>query len=175
MGSMIDPENVGKHQHHHISAEEVRQHAGPWLIAIGVAIKSFLALATAVGLEFWGAQGMHDWIGMQIERHHLNPDHGFFATLMKHTGHGDVHTVAAVLVVYASVHGAEAWGLWRDKPWASWLGCIGAALYLPVDGVVLWDHPSWITASVVIINLLVVLILAWNIRRLRARNLPGAS
>ncbi len=164
---MNDPSHVG--EHHHISAKEVRQHAGPWLIAIGVAIKSFLALATAIGLEFWGAQRMHDWIGMQIERHHLNPEHGFFATLSQQTSHGTVHLVAAVLVIYASVHGAEAWGLWRDKAWASWLGCVGAALYLPVDGLALWHHPNWITAAVVVINVLVVLVLGWNIRNLRSR------
>ena len=168
---MVDPDNTGEH---HLSAKEVRQHAGPWLIAIGVAIKSFLALAIAVGFEIWGAQRMHDWIGMQIERHHLNPEHGFFATLMQQTSHGTVHLVAAVLAIYASVHAAEAWGLWRDKAWASWLGCVGAALYLPVDGLALLHHPNWITASVVIINLLVVLVLGWNIRALHARRIAAA-
>ena len=164
---MTDPDQYGKH---HISAKEVRQHAGPWLIAIVVAIKSFLALAIAIGFELWGAQRMHDWIGMQIERHHLNPEHGFFATLLHQTSHGTVHLAAAVLIVYACVHGAEAWGLWRDKAWASWLGCVGAVLYLPVDGLALWNQPNWITASVVVINVLVVLVLAWNIRRLRNRS-----
>ncbi len=163
---MTDPDHAARH---HLSAQEVRQHAGPWLIAGVVAIKSLLALTLAIGFELWGAQRMHDWIGMQIERHHFNPEHGFFATLMQETSHGTVHLAAAVLVIYACVHGAEAWGLWRDKPWASWLGCVGAALYLPIDGVALWNHPGWITAAVVIINVLVVLVLGWNIRRLRAR------
>jgi len=155
--------------HHHISAKEVRQHAGPWVIAVAVALKSFLALAIAVGLEVWGAQRMHDWIGMQIVRHHLNPDHGFFAELSRLTSHGTVHPAAALLVLYACVHGAEAWGLWRDKAWASWLGCVGAALYLPVSGRAVWNAPNWITVTVVAINVGVVLVLAWNIRALRAR------
>lgn len=166
MDSMSDSDHAAKH---HISAKEVRQHAGPWLIAVGVAIKSFLALATAVGLELWGAQRMHNWVGLEIVRHHLNPDHGFFAFLMHQTSHGTVHLVAAILVVYGSVHGAEAWGLWRDKPWASWLGCVGAALYLPVDVTALVNDPGWITAAAVIINIIVVLVLAWNIRSMRAR------
>jgi uncharacterized membrane protein (DUF2068 family) len=154
---------------HHLTAKEVRQHAGPWLIALGVAIKSFLALVTAVGLEIWGAQRMHDWVGMQIERYRLNPEHGFFATLMQQTDHGTVHLLVALLVAYATVHGAEAWGLWRDKPWASWLGCDGAMLYFPVDIAELWRHPGWLTVSLVVVNVLVVLILGWNIRNLRAR------
>lgn len=167
MDSMSDPDHAARH---HLNAQEVRQHAGPWLIAIGVAIKSFIALAIAVGLEIWGAQRMHDWVGMQIVRHHLNPDHGLFATLMHQTSHGAIHLVAAILVAYAGVHGAEAWGLWRDKPWASWLGCVGAALYLPVDITALVEHPGWITVAAVLINICVVLVLAWNIRNLSARN-----
>ena len=167
MDSMNDPDNAGKH---HLSAKDVRQHAGPWLIAVVVAIKSFLALATAIAIELWGAQRMHDWIGMVIESHQLNPDHGFFAELMRLTSHGTVHAAAALLAIYAIVHGAEAWGLWRDKAWASWLGCVGAALYLPVTGLALWNEPNWITITAVVINLLVVLVLVWNIRRLRTRN-----
>ncbi|HTA64182.1 MAG TPA: DUF2127 domain-containing protein [Xanthomonadaceae bacterium] len=172
MDSLSGPDPV---THHHLSKQEVRQHAGPWLIAIGVACKSFLALATALGLEIWGTRRMHDWVGIQIERHHLNPEHGFFAELMRQTSHGPgtVHLVAAVLVAYASVHGAEAWGLWRDKPWASWLGCIGAALYLPVDVTALVSNPGWITASVVAINVIVVVVLGWNIRNLRRHRAVG--
>lgn len=170
MDSLSGPEQVNEHE---ITPEEVREHAGPWLIAIGVAIKSFLALVIAAGLEIWGAQRMHDWIGMQIERHHLNPEHGFFATLMHEMSQGNVHLVALVLVAYAGVHGAEAWGLWKDKPWASWLGCVGATLYLPVDVAAMITNPHWITIGVVIINVLVVLVLAWNIRRLRARHPIG--
>ena len=173
MDSLSGPEQVD--EHHHLTEKDVREHAGPWLIAIGVAIKSFLALTIAVGLEIWGAQRMHDWIGLQIERHHLNPEHGFFATLLRETSHGTVHLVAVVLVLYAGVHGAEAWGLWKDKPWASWLGCIGAALYLPVDVTAMVAHPNWITALVVGINVFVVLVLAWNIRRLRHRSPPAVQ
>ena len=35
--------------------------------------------------------------------------------------------------------------------------CVGAALYLPVDGLALLNSPGWITATVVIVNVLVVL------------------
>jgi uncharacterized membrane protein (DUF2068 family) len=170
MDSMSEPDRT-RQQHHHLSAKEVKQHAGPWLIAVVVLIKSLLALATAVGLEVWGAQRMHDWIGMQIERHHLNPDHGFFAEMMRLTSDGSsVHVAALVLTIYACVHGAEAWGLWKDKPWASWFGAIGASLYLPVTGLALWHHPNWITIAAVAINIGVVLVLAWNIRALRTRS-----
>ncbi len=157
-------------QHHHLSAREVKQHAGPWLIAVAVLIKSLLALATAFGLELWGAQRMHDWIGMEIERYNLNPDHGFFAELMHRTSEGSVHVAALLLVVYALLHGVEAWGLWKDKAWASWFGAIGASLYFSVTGFAVWNSPNWITIAIFAINIGVVWVLVWNIRALRARN-----
>jgi hypothetical protein len=52
-----------------------------------------------------------------------------------------VHLAAAVAALYGIVHLVEGWGLWRAKAWASWLGCITAALYLPFDIYAL-RHPS---------------------------------
>lgn len=173
MDSRSDVDHVT--EHHHFDRKEVRQHAGPWLIAIGVVIKSLLALAIAAGLEIWGAGRMHDWIGLQIERHHLNPEHGFFATLMGWISTGNVHKVAAALVFYAILHGLEAWGLWKDKPWASWGGCMIAAAYLPLDVTAMFTHPNWITLGIVLINVGVVLVLGWNIRRLQRRKLAAIA
>jgi uncharacterized membrane protein (DUF2068 family) len=168
MDSMSGPDGATKHRHH-LSGHEVRQHAGPWLIALGVLVKSLLAIATAIGLEVWGAKRMHDWIGLQIERYRLNPDHGFFAELMRRTSDGNVHIAALALVVYAVLHGAEAWGLWKDKAWASWLGVAGASFYLSITGFAVWNRPNWITLAALAINVIVVLVLAWNIRALRTR------
>ena len=39
------------------------------------------------------------------------------------------------------------WGLWRAKAWASWLGCIAAALYLPFDIYALATHRHWLATS----------------------------
>ena len=174
MDSMSDPDRTSQ-PHHHLSAQEVKQHAGPWLIALAVLLKSLLAVATAIGLELWGAQRMHDWIGMQIELRHLNPDHGFFAELMRLTSDGNVHMAALGLTVYALLHGAEAWGLWKDKPWASWFGAIGATLYFSVTGLALWNHPNWLTIAAFAINVIVVLVLVWNIGRLRTRTSSDAN
>ena len=53
------------------------------------------------------------------------------------------------------------------KAWASWLGCIAATLYLPLDLYALWRHPGWPAIAVLAINLLVVWVLARDIRRRR--------
>ena len=67
---------------------------------------------------------------------------------------------AAVAAAYGLLHLVEAWGLWRGRRWASWLGCISAAIYLPVEAIALLRDPGWVPLIVVAINLSIVWILA---------------
>ncbi len=59
----------------------------------------------------------------------------------------------------------EAWGLWRARAWASWLGCIGSAAYLPLEVDALYRHPGWPTAALLVVNLVIVWVLWRDIRR----------
>ncbi len=141
------------------------------LIALLVALKSLLAVFIAVGLEVFGPLRMRQGIGLLIERFHWNPDSKFLVWLLGQMNSQSFHLAAVIILVYACVHGAEAFGLWFDQRWASWFGCVGAALYLPVDTLALWHHRNWIAASIVFINVLVVFVLARNIRNIAARRL----
>ena len=80
---------------------------------------------------------------------------------------GSVHLAAGVALLYGIVHLVEGWGLWRAKAWASWLGCIAAAAYLPFDIYAFAVHRHWLEAAVVAINLLVVWVLARDLRKRR--------
>jgi uncharacterized membrane protein (DUF2068 family) len=143
------------------------------VIALLVAGKSVLALSIAVGLEILGPQHMRRWIDALSGRFHWNPDSKILQWLFAQMNPHSFHIAAAVIVLYACVHGAEAFGLWLDQIWASWFGCMGAALYLPFDLLALWHHPHWFAATVVLINVLVVFVLGRNIRNLRLRRLAG--
>ena len=97
----------------------------------------------------------------------LDPNHGALPTLLHAVNPGAVHLAVVVVMLYAALRIAEAWGLWRAKAWASWLGCIGTAAYLPLDGFALYHHRGWHTWAVVIVNVLVVAILARDLFRRR--------
>ncbi len=58
-------------------------------------------------------------------------------------------------------------GLWRVKAWASLLGCVSAAIYLPFDIYAIIHHPGWPSWSVLAINLLVVAVLTRDLIRRR--------
>ncbi len=137
-------------------------HAHPGLHAIALVemVKGGLALLAASGLELIGPAPLQRWVHALIARFQLNPDHGAMAWLAQAINPGAVHLAAAAVLLYGVVHMIEGWGLWRAKVWASWLGCVTAALYLPFDIYAFATHHLWLEAVVVLINLIVVWVLA---------------
>ena len=142
-------------------------HPGLHVIAVVEAVKGALALVAASGLELLGPAPLQRWLAELIAHFQLDPDAGAMAWLAHAINPGSVHLAAGVALLYGIVHLIEGWGLWRPKAWASWLGCIAAAAYLPFDIYALAVHRHWLEAAVVAINLLVVWVLARDLRKRR--------
>jgi uncharacterized membrane protein (DUF2068 family) len=134
-------------------------HPGLHVIAIVEAVKGALAVMAASGLELIGPASLQRWVHELIDRFQLDPDHGAMSWLASAIGPDSVHFAATVALFYGLAHLTEAWGLWRAKAWASWLGCLSAAAYLPFDLYALSRHRGWLPLTVVAINLLVVWVL----------------
>jgi len=79
------------------------------------------------------------------------------------------------MLAYGVLHLVEAWGLWRARAWASWLGCISASLYLPFDGYAIVHHPGWAAWAVLVVNLVVVFVLARDLFRRRPATHAGPA
>ncbi len=142
-------------------------HPGLHIIALIEAVKGVLAVVAGSGLVILGPAPLQHWVRILIARFQLDPEHGALAVFGESISRGTVHWAAAVVTAYGILHLVEAWGLWRARIWASWLGCLTAALYLPLDLFALSKHPGWPTISVLAINLIVVWVLARDIRRRR--------
>jgi uncharacterized membrane protein (DUF2068 family) len=144
-----------------------RAHPGLRMIALIEAIKGLLALSAASGLEIIGSAPLKRWVHALINEFQLDPQHGAMAWLAGAISPGSVHFAAAAVAAYAILHLIEAWGLWRDKAWASWLGCIAAAIYLPFDVYALVRHPGWVSVAVLAVNVLIVWVLARDLVKRR--------
>jgi uncharacterized membrane protein (DUF2068 family) len=72
--------------------------------------------------------------------------------------------LAAGALFYALVRFAEALGLWYDKRWASWVGFLGAAAYLPYEIVHMIGRPSWLTFGFIVVTGGAVAFLAYHLR-----------
>lgn len=142
-------------------------HPGLHVIAVVEAAKGALAVLAASGLELLGPAPLLRWVHELTVRFQLDPDHGAMAWLANAISPHAVHLAAAVALSYGLLHLVEAWGLWRAKRWASWLGCLGAAAYLPFDLHALFNHPGWLSVAVVAINLIVVWVLARDLLKRR--------
>ena len=141
------------------------RHPGLHVIALLEASKAMLALLAATGLEILGPQPLRDGVNALIRRFSLDPDHGTLPSLLNMISPDAVHLAAAGMLAYALLHFVEAWGLWRAKAWASWLGCLTASIYLPFDVFAIVRHPGWASWLVLVINLVVVYVLARDLRK----------
>lgn len=144
-------------------------HAHPGLHAVALveAAKGLLALIGASGLELIGPASLRHWVELLIARFQFDPDRGAFAWLQQSINPESVHFAAAAIAAYGLLHLVEAWGLWRARAWASWLGCITAMLYVPFEIQALVRHPGWLELAVLSINLVVVWVLARDLFRRR--------
>jgi uncharacterized membrane protein (DUF2068 family) len=142
-------------------------HPGLHVLALFEGLKGLLALIAAASLEVLGPQPLRNLIAGLIARFNLDPDHGTLPSLLNAISPGAVHLAVAVVTLYAIWRLVEAWGLWRAKAWASWLGCVGTAAYLPLDLYALYHHPGWHTWAVLAINIAVVAILARDLFKRR--------
>lgn len=142
-------------------------HPGLHAIAIFEASKGLLALLAASGLEILGPAPLQRWLHELMGHLQLDPHHGAMQWISSAVNPDSVHVAAGIALVYALLRFVEAWGLWRLRTWASWLGCISAAMYLPLDVYAIVQHPGWLSVAVFAINLIVVWVLARDILKRR--------
>ncbi len=129
-------------------------------VALFEAAKGALAMLAAASLLAFPPETLRGWLELALRRLHLIPDRGPSPSMLGAITAERVHVVAAVIAAYGLLRFIESWGLWRHRLWASWVGAVGAALYLPFELHALWRHPHWLPATILAINLLVVWVLA---------------
>jgi uncharacterized membrane protein (DUF2068 family) len=103
-----------------------------------------------------------------VGRLHLNPGSRYptiFLSLMSHPSDARLWAIGGSAATYAAMRFAEAYGLWRQRVWAKWLGVWSGAIYIPVEVYEAVVHPSAIHIGLAIANALIVLYLANSIRR----------
>src|SRR6266498_841061 len=59
-------------------------------------------------------------------------------------------------LAYSALRFAEAYGLWRARPWAEWIGIVSGCVYLPVEVVALVRRPTILKAILLVLNALLV-------------------
>ena len=142
-------------------------HKGLRAIALFEAAKGLFALLVAGALAAIGPDALQHELERILARFGVDAERTGTAMLDAITPQ-TLHIAIGVAVIYAGMRLLEGWGLWRHRAWASWLGVIGATAYLPFEIYALWQHPDWMTWGVFLLNLMIVLVLARDLRRRRS-------
>jgi uncharacterized membrane protein (DUF2068 family) len=97
----------------------------------------------------------------------INPDRRFFQSLLRSVGGltpGSLRLIALLIFLYAAIRFVEAGGLWLEKEWAEWFALISGAIYTPIAVYELVRHPTGFKWTFLILNLMIVIYLAWLLR-----------
>ena len=152
-----------------------RPDSGLQAVAVFECSKGLLALLAAGGLEMIGPRVLRAWLHDAGAVLGLDARHEAIATLSRALNPESIHVAAGIAALYAAMRLVEAWGLWHARAWASWLGCIGAAVYLPLDLYALFAHPGWLSVTVLAVNVWVVWVLARDLIARRRHAIPAAA
>ncbi len=168
----MDFTRLGLSRRHPVAARGSRR--GLRTIATFEAAKGVLVLVVGLGLlslVHYSAQHLGEEI---VRRFHLNLAHHYpriFIDAITHIGDAHLRLLALAALLYSALRFIEAYGLWRLRAWAEWLGIISGGIYLPLEVYELIEHATAVKAGVLIVNLGIVGYLVWV--RWRRRGRPG--
>ena len=131
-------------------------------IAIFEATKGVAALAGLIGVLDLLQHDARAMVMTLIGRFGLDPEARYpsmllhYADLLPET---NLQILLALGGTYISMRLVEATGLWLGKVWGEYLGALSGGIYIPFELVHWADDPTWLNASIVLLNVVIVGIL----------------
>ncbi len=157
--------------------------AGLRTVALVEALKGVLAL---IGAYVFIRMIRHDVDFGDAAEHilfffHIDPNrhlpHQFLDAVDKLSS-TSIGMILGIAIAYTTLRFLEGYGLWRQRVWAEWLAIISGCLYIPVEVWKLIRHPNELHWIILVINILVVLYIAWvrwdEIKAARAAHLEAS-
>jgi uncharacterized membrane protein (DUF2068 family) len=133
-------------------------------------IKGLVVLLAGFGVLSLVHRDAWDVAESFLEWLHISPDAHYaqvFLNLADKVTDTKVWMVAVGAMMYSCLRFIEAYGLWKERAWAEWLALVSGAIYLPFEIYELARRPDWIRLTILLVNLAVVLYMAFL--RLQAR------
>lgn len=137
-------------------------------IALLEAAKGALVIVAGFGLLLLVHRDAQAFAEQLVGHLHLNPAHHYpqvFVAAMAKLTDARLQLLSAGAMAYAAARFAEAYGLWRGRRWAEWLGAGSGAIYVPFELYELAARPAWLSVAALIVNVAVVTYLLDALRR----------
>ena len=131
-----------------------------------IAVLAWLALLDLLHHDVQSlANDLIAWLGLAPEEH-LSEVLLHYAEQLPRV---HLRSLGALALAYAALRWVEAWGLWRSRAWAQYLGAASGGLYIPFELYEWWQQPGWLTSGVIAFNAAIVAYLLWHLRQHRPR------
>ena len=137
-------------------------------IAVFETFKAGVAVAATLGLLSLLHHDLHHLAAALIGYIGLDPGDHYPSLLLHYVDllrDGSLRTLLLAVTAYVAIRLSEAWGLWFGRRWGEWLGALSGSLYLPFELRHLLHAPGVFGAAVLLVNLGLVLFLAWQLWR----------
>jgi uncharacterized membrane protein (DUF2068 family) len=148
-------------------AQLQQSRVGIRVIAAYEAAKGALVLMAGTGLLLLVHQNAQEFAERLVTHLHLDPAKRIpriFLHVMTEVTPTRLRWLAVGALTYAVARFIEAYGLWRERHWAEWLGIVTAAVYVPFEVKALIRRPGAEPLVALALNLTIVLYLAQVLR-----------
>ena len=147
-------------------------------VALIEATKGMLVILTGFGALSLIHRDVQQFAERLVGHLHLNPAKHFpqiFIEAASHLTDARLWTLAAFAAAYGLVRLIEAYGLWHGRRWAEWFAAASGAIYVPFELYELLHKASWLALGTLAVNLLVVGLMLFALRRSHpAKGIPPA-
>ena|SRR5579863_6380 len=133
-------------------------------VALFEMAKGLLVLLIGFGLLTLVGKDVGDAAENLVRMLHLNPERALpsvFIRLADRFSDKTLWVAALGAFIYTAVRFIEAYGLWRTRVWAEWFALLSGLLYVPWEIFELVTHPNPVKWSIFILNVVVVLYMAY--------------
>ena len=140
------------------------------IIAAFEAAKGVLIIAAGFGLLALLHRDVQTIAEALLQHFHLNPANRYpqiFMNLASHVTDAKLWLLALAALAYATVRFAEAYGLWFDRNWASWLGALSGGIYVPIELYEVIEKVSILRVELLILNTAIVIYLGYRLWKRR--------
>ncbi len=133
-------------------------------VAIIEAAKGAAVLLVGFGLLSFLGRDNEQFAERIVQHLHLNPAKHYpqvFISAMASLDDSWLWLLAGLAAFYSLMRFAEAYGLWRERRWAEWLGVLSGGVYVPFEIYKLAQQITSLRVGTLVVNLAIVSYLAW--------------
>lgn len=155
------------------AAQRGRRHLrGLVLIGVLELLKGTLLLALGFGLLKLLHHDLYAMTMQLVGTLRFDPNNTFINTLLGEVSMMNDHRLwewSAFTFACAALYFLEGIGLVLEKAWGEYVTLAVTALFLPVEVLKTMPHPTWWKLLLILANLVIVLYLAWVLRKNNAK------